>query len=462
MTRPTPQDDVKPGQDWAPPPARLHNAWNAAARAVLPNSDSVRIGNRNPDDHLSINVKNTSGSDIAIGDIVGFGNPLLLVSSVGESREQVTFGYASPAVGKWAVASDGIDKDFAGRCVLVGVAWAQVNVTDANHTHADVSGAGLVSGDSGYAKILYKPAGTGTDWCCLQLGLPDGSGSGTKVRNVILDSDLAAASCSGNETTVITTTGVFADYSDPSTKGATAEAVTVYNVHKVAFPDADNLGCKIVYQVAQEPGGRWEILHSTDTTASTLEADLCKLFGLVNALIDGTGLAGTTIVPFESGGLTVQDVVDDLKPGCLVQVCANCVDSGGAAANNYTWQISGLPTVNPFDPSEVTDACWPGLKAWMEEECTGTNSGCTTTFTHPSGTYTCGGKTYGWSNGGAATHQLLINQPQSSTFLFDVTGIPIGPWFAITGPADTNCLATRVYNCTVSGEACTLTITPVF
>lgn len=181
MTRPTPQDDAKPGQDWSPPPARLHNAWNAAARKVLPNSDTPNTSNKSPDDHLAITIKNDTGSNIAVGDVVGFGDPLLLVSSAGESQRRITFEHASPVAGKWAVAANSIKDDFAGQCVLVGIAWAQVNVTDANHTHADISGGSLVSGDSGYAKILYKPAGTGTDWCCLQLGLPDGSGGGGTV-----------------------------------------------------------------------------------------------------------------------------------------------------------------------------------------------------------------------------------------------------------------------------------------
>lgn len=191
MTRPTPQDDAKPGQDWSPPPARLHNAWNAAARKVLPNSDTPNTSNKSPDDHLAITIKNDTGSNIAVGDVVGFGDPLLLVSSAGESQRRITFEHASPVAGKWAVAANSIKDDFAGQCVLVGIAWAQVNVTDANHTHADISGGSLVSGDSGYAKILYKPNSTGTDWCCLQLGLPEGSGGGGAV-----DSQARACVCS--------------------------------------------------------------------------------------------------------------------------------------------------------------------------------------------------------------------------------------------------------------------------
>jgi len=448
-----------------------------------------------------VEVLNETGSDYQSGDIVVLDDPIARPDDV-EHYDQVYYRFDKPrhtfvAVdtdtppGKIVVLTDDIPDGQAGRAAAAGLVTtsvifpqsliddddfesnSRVKISGTDNkkfeldndgdftlvwpTFGDVKGGDVtLDGNNSFESrvMLRAPASPG--------GTPDDGGT---IRNIILDADLLAADCVSNETTVISQTAKFADYTTPSTKAVpgSPEALTVYNVHRSVFPDADDQGCKIVYQAAQEPGGNWEILHSIETEESSLPAKFCKLFGLVNALVNATGIAGTTVIPFQSGGSTVQDVLDELKPGCLAEFCGSCTDSGQVVASTYTWQMSGLPANNPFDVADVSDACWPGLKAYLETEITGAalfGNKCTLTFTHPGGTYSCGGKIYGWGSGGAS-FDVDAASPQLTNYLYDVTGIPTHLPFDVVGPADTNCLAVRNYNCTINGEACTLTLTPV-
>lgn len=59
-----------------------------------------------------------------------------------------------------------------GRCVLSGVVIASVDIIDADNTHARVlPGSTQLRGDfGGWARIIYKPSGTGVKTCVVQVG----------------------------------------------------------------------------------------------------------------------------------------------------------------------------------------------------------------------------------------------------------------------------------------------------
>lgn len=57
---------------------------------------------------------------------------------------------------------------------IAGVCVVQVDVGDADHTHADIADADstqLESGWAGSARILWKQSGTGTKWAVVRMGL---------------------------------------------------------------------------------------------------------------------------------------------------------------------------------------------------------------------------------------------------------------------------------------------------
>lgn len=162
------RDKVQSGQRWEPRTAAQHNAWTDAAQAIAQLNRSSLIQSKQGLEYTPIFIE--AASTIPPGTVVGFGNPNLLASNNETAMQRVVFDYATPTAGRWAVAQKGIGTSEFEECVLTGIAWAQVNVTDATHTHADIDAGALKSATSGYAKILYKPGGTGTSWCCLQLG----------------------------------------------------------------------------------------------------------------------------------------------------------------------------------------------------------------------------------------------------------------------------------------------------
>lgn len=170
------RDRVAAGQPFVPPRAELHNRLVDMASQFGRQGDDERTLN-SPTQEITIFVENTTGEDIAPGAVVGFGDPTLQASSNEDAIEDTTIRHAAPSAGRWGVAKLGIQIGLASEVTLVGMAWAEVNVSSDSHEYADIFNGSLVSGDSGYAKIVWKP-GTGTAWCLLQLGASASGGSG--------------------------------------------------------------------------------------------------------------------------------------------------------------------------------------------------------------------------------------------------------------------------------------------
>ena len=183
------RDKVASGEDWRPADARLRNAWTDAARRQTVKS----LGNISVDpSHQRLVIFVDTSDDVAPGSIVGFGDPLNLVDDNEGARYEVIFANASPTTGRWAIAVDGVPANGIAPAILVGVAWALVDIQDENDTHADIVTDTLKSKDkTGYAEILYKPPGTGVKWCCLFMGANSRCCNGSTVFCNFCDNGLA-------------------------------------------------------------------------------------------------------------------------------------------------------------------------------------------------------------------------------------------------------------------------------
>ena len=74
--------------------------------------------------------------------------------------------------GKFVVCVDPIKDGRIGECIMSGLIQVQVDMIDADDNWCDVkaSSANLSSYGAGSAQIIHKPAGTGVQWCLVQLG----------------------------------------------------------------------------------------------------------------------------------------------------------------------------------------------------------------------------------------------------------------------------------------------------
>src|SRR5690606_9308369 len=78
-------------------------------------------------------------------------------------------------VGRFGIALEPIAVGEFVRAEFHCVHTVQVDIGDAEHDRADVTdgdNSKLTSTESGAAQILYKPSGTGTQWCIVRLGAP--------------------------------------------------------------------------------------------------------------------------------------------------------------------------------------------------------------------------------------------------------------------------------------------------
>lgn len=171
------RDKVSAGQPFEPPTAAFNNAI-VDHLIGHPNRNQASPRHIGPS---QVEVWVTHSAAIAAGQPVGLGDPQLLVVNAADATHPPVFSRRAPTRGCWAIAQRGILADGVDRAILTGVAWAQVTVANESHTHVDIVSNALQSTFTGWAKILYKPAGVGTHWCCLYLGCC-GSGSTTALE----------------------------------------------------------------------------------------------------------------------------------------------------------------------------------------------------------------------------------------------------------------------------------------
>lgn len=167
-------------------------AWNACLdaaeahkRGAVSLPDAVARQFRQADIVL---VKNASGAAVSRFGVLGISGVIFTPSdSLAAFQNQVAFTGVTPSgdshKGKFLVCLDPLNAGEVGRAWISGVCQCRVLVTDADHQFCEATAGDstqLKSSKSGSARILYKPAGTGSLWCTVRLGNAAGGG-GTKL-----------------------------------------------------------------------------------------------------------------------------------------------------------------------------------------------------------------------------------------------------------------------------------------
>jgi hypothetical protein len=132
-----------------------------------------------------IDVKNSSGSTCQLEYVLGLGAPVRTPTADPKGfRVANAFAGSTPSAsshrGKFCIVQQDLVANEVGVAVVSGPTWVNVDVLDESHGFADVKDGDatqLQSGDSGAAKILWKPSGTGTKRCYVLLGIEPSASS---------------------------------------------------------------------------------------------------------------------------------------------------------------------------------------------------------------------------------------------------------------------------------------------
>lgn len=129
-------------------------------------------------------IKNSTGADRSQCEVLGIsGVEVLPADDFAEFQSRSAFTGAIPATashsnGRFAILAEPIPNGEYGRAYISNLAAVQINVTDANHSFADITDATtakLASVESGPCVILWKESGTGDKWAIVRFG---GTGGG--------------------------------------------------------------------------------------------------------------------------------------------------------------------------------------------------------------------------------------------------------------------------------------------
>lgn len=125
-------------------------------------------------------VKNASGSDVSRFHVLGISGVIFSpTDSLQSFQNQVAFTGETPDEeahkGKFVVCLDAMKNGQVGRAWIAGTCAAKVYIEAESDSYCDVKEGDrteLRSTDSGSARILYKPSGTGSKWCVVRFGNP--------------------------------------------------------------------------------------------------------------------------------------------------------------------------------------------------------------------------------------------------------------------------------------------------
>lgn len=152
------------------------SAWNSfveTARRVLHPDDGGHVEDikSGPLPHLIVTVRNDSGADRDRGHVLMLNAAILDAATIPYDAQRGPFSTFAPVASApparpfpLVILLEPIPSNKFGRAAAYGLAVCDVNVTDANHTHATwvaADAAKLTSSSSGPAHIISRPFGTG-------------------------------------------------------------------------------------------------------------------------------------------------------------------------------------------------------------------------------------------------------------------------------------------------------------
>lgn len=125
-------------------------------------------------------IQNNTGSDLAVGDVVGTGNSLYASTDGGFARSLgPTFASSGVSgtsdVEAWGIAVEPIADDSYGHIAVSGMAITQIVISDNTHEYATpASGTTLMSSrPRGPARIVWKEGSSGTVWAIVRFRAPE-------------------------------------------------------------------------------------------------------------------------------------------------------------------------------------------------------------------------------------------------------------------------------------------------
>lgn len=240
-------------------PARDYNALCDSAREFARykrgRTDSAPLGAQRVDPQTPATyaiVKWESALALAEFAVVTYGTPVILPDDTPKAFEvsdMPVFIGTTPAAttDPIVILTEPVAQNAYGRAVTCGIAVVDVDVIDADHTHATATASNntkLTSGMRGQAKILYKPSGTGTKRSIVFLEGPARSNDGLLMGK--LDATLNYTSSA--------TLSIWAW--NGSADADTTENVTVYD-WLLSSGQSIASGKQVV---AAYVGGRWRVI----------------------------------------------------------------------------------------------------------------------------------------------------------------------------------------------------------
>lgn len=179
---------VSPGQDFNPPPAAIWNNMVDAGRAWADGRfNNPANAPTRPRETDVIKIKNTSGALRRKGEILKIDGKA--IETVAD--EQIwLLGKATTADCYFGILKRPVEIAGVESLQVSGVCIALVDITDVDHTRADVAAGEyvLTSSTSGPLEILYQPGSTGEQECVVRFSTAAGSGA-PRIRFTILSTD---------------------------------------------------------------------------------------------------------------------------------------------------------------------------------------------------------------------------------------------------------------------------------
>jgi len=179
-----PLQTFSPGDPLGSIRADTANAWTEAAKlARRSNRTGAALrGYKGKPGYLEVVVQNDTGGDLSERDVVQVSYPVLYPTTyVDDLQQEPAFVGITPtsASGTPAVLVEPIPNGSTGRAAIMGVAFVDVDITDAAHTSAKIKvgttgNLESAAAGAGTATILWRETGTGVKLCAVLLCCADG------------------------------------------------------------------------------------------------------------------------------------------------------------------------------------------------------------------------------------------------------------------------------------------------